>query len=120
MSTNFRFPTPGIRQASVPVSSSQVPESSHRAGTDREPTGNRKFPSWNPSGAEREPSPESWLTPRDRIELFGALGLELYIGEDGELRARGAENVLDAARPALLKHRDQLLRALQTLRRSVP
>ena len=48
------------------------------------------------------------LSPRDRVDAFSALGLELYI-DAGQLRARGPLLLLEAARPVLRFHRAALL-----------
>jgi len=54
------------------------------------------------------------LTIPDRIECFAALGVVLYIGKDGELRARGPRRVVDAAGPALAKHRAGFVACLRS------
>jgi hypothetical protein len=53
------------------------------------------------------------LTPADRIELLASMGLELYLSEDAELRARGPRDLLEIATPALRRHRAGLVAHLR-------
>ena len=54
------------------------------------------------------------MTARDRIDGFAALGLVLYVDPTGQLRARGPQRLIDAARPTLRVHRAELVAYLQT------
>mgnify|MGYP001611786034 CR=1 FL=1 len=54
------------------------------------------------------------LSPRDRVDAFAALGLVLYLDDAGQLRARGPQLLLEAARPALRLHRPALLAYLRS------
>lgn len=57
-----------------------------------------------------------YLMPCERINALLARGVELYLSETGELRARcdaSASNVLEAARTMLRVHRAAIISELQ-------
>jgi hypothetical protein len=56
------------------------------------------------------------MTPDERLDALAARGVMLYLGSQGELRARCEScfaHVLDAARPMLIQHRAALVAHLK-------
>ena len=53
------------------------------------------------------------LTSADRVELLAAMGLQLYLSQADELRARGPRHLLATATPALRHHRAELVAHLR-------
>jgi hypothetical protein len=56
------------------------------------------------------------MTPRDRLDAYASLGLDLYLDGDDNLRLRGPRGLRDAARPAILAHKAELVDELRRLR----
>ena len=104
--------------AKIPALVPEVPRSSQSA----EPSGNRagtgSVPAENPRVGTGNWEPLPGLSPRDRIDGFAALGLDVYLDEDDQLRARGRDVLVEAAHPVLTMHRDVLVAELRR-RRSV-
>jgi len=55
------------------------------------------------------------LSARDRVDGFSALGLTLYLDDDGQLQAHGPQRLIDAARPAILQDKAAIQRYLHRL-----
>jgi hypothetical protein len=61
------------------------------------------------AGASRE------RTPAERLDAYLTRGLEVFLGADNLLHARGPQWLRSAARPSLRQHRDELIAFLAAL-----
>jgi len=59
---------------------------------------------------------EHSITAYERLDGYLRAGLDLYLDADDNLRLRGPLSLRDAARPAILMHKSELVAALRALR----